>query len=329
MAADIRHTSIFAFKLMAMLLTCLLPAGAFAHDGQMAIASSEPGGGVLLLHFDANARLRTTLIDSERGINTYRSTELGFAAQLEIDVANSLYPVAEGNTLRIQIFSVDAGAWMRIDGRKLDEVGESVPIGTTPNIHNHPEWLLTLPEHVAGDFSISFRLLSRTPMYNDSGVYVVTLTNLPIDGEEEPTATLPPLEEWTATATATASATVSPTEAFVPPPSPTPTRPRIRPATTTPTEIEASPTELEATPTETEAIDPSPTPTETLIPDAMADDPNCDGRMSAADIAAIMLQHGPSALSCSADANGDGGIDQADLQMVVGDLFTFKVRRPR
>jgi hypothetical protein len=81
----------------------------------------------------------------------------------------------------------------------------------------------------------------------------------------------------------------------------------LNPATATPTRIGPS-----ATPT------PTASPTPGLLGDA-----NCDGRVSAADIPALLqlIASGDRASCQLDDANGDGSLDSADIVSTVGAIF--------
>lgn len=61
----------------------------------------------------------------------------------------------------------------------------------------------------------------------------------------------------------------------------------------------------------------------TVIPGGEVGDANCDARLSAADMTAVvqLLPSGATGTCSRADADGDGGVDTADLALVVAGLF--------
>jgi cysteine-rich repeat protein len=146
---------------------------------------------------------------------------------------------------------------------------------------------------------------TRTPTITPTATVTPTVT---------PTATSTRTRTPTATRTVTPTATLSPTRTVTPtgslPPTATPTRtPTVSP--TAPPTVSASPT-ASATPTGT--------PFEGIPGDA-----NCDGQVTAADFTVIVMMAGraPDPLCPLADANGDGIVDAADLELAT--VFEFIV----
>jgi hypothetical protein len=55
---------------------------------------------------------------------------------------------------------------------------------------------------------------------------------------------------------------------------------------------------------------------------AVSGDVNCDGRVNAADVTALLLQFASDGTTrCGADVNGDGRVNGADLDALPGQLF--------
>jgi len=141
----------------------------------------------------------------------------------------------------------------------------------------------------------------------------------------------PCIEPPTRTPTLTATPTVTPTPTNTPTPSVTRT---ITPTPTdTPTRTPTPSVTLTATRTNTPTPSatliptntPSGTPTFTLTPTpsptaAIPADANCDGRISAADVSAVVKRLGNTPV-CGTDANLDGRVDAADIDLTILKIF--------
>lgn len=136
---------------------------------------------------------------------------------------------------------------------------------------------------------------STTPTRTITATRTPSVTTTSTPAPTSATSPSPPMSTPTAIASATAA---TPTSA--PPATPTATPPATAPATAT------------ATPTPTS----TPTPSGPLPGDA-----NCDGRISAADLPALVIALSDGAPMCGADANLDGTVDDDDLDALVALLF--------
>jgi hypothetical protein len=129
----------------------------------------------------------------------------------------------------------------------------------------------------------------------------------------------------TPTATRTSSATRSATATRTTTPTRTPTRTttgtRTGTATRTPTSTRTPTTTETPTSTATGSVTPTPSPTATFAP--RPGDVNCDGRVSAGDLPALLalLATGDAGPCASADVNGDQTVDREDLPALIGELF--------
>lgn len=130
-------------------------------------------------------------------------------------------------------------------------------------------------------------------------VVAPTATPTPTFDPDAPTATPPP-------PTATPSATLEPTVTSTP----TETAPSVSTPTATPE------------PEQTETPRPSATPT----PIWMAGDANCDGMVTAADVAAVQAQAVGGRAHCGGDVDGDGAVTAGDLRALL--LLLFAEPRP-
>lgn len=205
----------------ALLAVVLAAASAAAqHGGDILVGSDANGGGALRTPYEFSAPIRVTRSFAAGGTTLYSSTDPGFDAFG--DTAGGIFPLKRNVEVRVQVTRIAAGASLQLGGVTLDAPGESARVGTSPALHVHPSWRLTLPDGIVGSYEIAFRL-TASRAYDDSREYVATLTNhtgvvtpsaVPSD---TPTAT--PVE----TVTATMSATATPPDAETPPPTPSAT----------------------------------------------------------------------------------------------------------
>lgn len=143
------------------------------------------------------------------------------------------------------------------------------------------------------------------------------------------TFTSSPTVTRTASAPATASSTGSPTPSATHTPTASPTSTPPLTPTTTPTTAARTPT-VTATPTATQIYPPSPTPTATATPAHPRGDVNCDGRVSAADVTALveLLPAGYSGTCGRGDVNEDGWVYADDLAALIGLIFPGPAEGP-
>ena len=168
---------------------------------------------------------------------------------------------------------------------------------------------------------------SETPTATPTGTPTATRTVTPTatvsptrtvtpTGSQPPTPTATPTPSNTVTVTPTRTPTASPTASSTLTASPTTTpTPTVSPtATPTPTRVST------ATPTLTST--PTPTPTPTGI-EGIPGDADCDGRLTAADVTAIVKQLGqaPDPSCPLADFNQDGVVDATDLANTIRFAF--------
>jgi hypothetical protein len=73
-------------------------------------------------------------------------------------------------------------------------------------------------------------------------------------------------------------------------------------------------------PSATSSASPLTTPSSTPTASFRRGDANCDAKVTAADITALLQVIG-SPPRCGADANGDGKVDAQDLLVTIDDLF--------
>ena len=348
------------FRMLALFAATLLsssPACA-QHAGDIIMGSTQKGKGPLTVQYDFSRIVRVAPSFAAGGVVLYSATDPGFDALIHDDPTVPIFALSNGTPVRVQITAVDDGVSMKISGLTLDAGGKSAPIGTMPSLHNHPEWHLTLPDGVFVTRYLYFKLTTTAHGYSESVEYRVTITNMAADVTATPTATATlvatatptetpvptdtptppdaPTSTWTPTQisfSVTPSHTATVTRTIPPAPSSTPTvTESVTPTTTatpsqttTPSPTPPATASLTAspapTPSSTATSTASPTTTASPTPGPGTPDTNCDGKVSAADLTAVMRRLNGLQSSCSSDANGDGRIDDVDLMTVTRSMF--------
>jgi len=174
------------FPGIALAVVLLAGAGtssACVGEGCVQIYASGDGGGQLVSSWDFAARpVQTYEVLCIAGTCLFSAVDPGFRNGFA-PAPSGLHPLADGTVVRLEVVAADTGVRFLLSGVALVP-GASAFLGTAPDLHTHPSWQLSLPDGVRGDFSLSFRFTTGSPLYSDSPVYTMTLTNL-----EPPTAT--------------------------------------------------------------------------------------------------------------------------------------------
>lgn len=152
-----------------------------AHTGEdvIRLASTLDGGGQLVGDYPFSVPVLLALDVTQGGRARYSATDPFFVI-LEADEAiRSRYRIDDGTEVVFEIVAIDPAIAVRIKGRNLLNAGDSVVMGTMPDLHTDPEWQLTLPEGEVACRSVSFRLVTAAAQYGQSETHTVTLTNDP------------------------------------------------------------------------------------------------------------------------------------------------------
>jgi hypothetical protein len=153
--------------------------------------STEEGGGALTLEFDfAHKKVQTFRVTCPSGQCFYSAVDPGFMNTGEIPPPG-FHTLVDGTSIRFKLVEKHPAAIIKINGRAL-EANESALLGTTPELHSHPSWQLSLPEGQQGDYPVSFTLTSDSPRYAESQVFEILLTNLATPTPDAPTASPTP-----------------------------------------------------------------------------------------------------------------------------------------
>jgi hypothetical protein len=183
------RSCIAALALIGAAAACGPSPDNFPDEGHFDIllASTEEGGGALAADFDFSEDISVFESANLGGLTLYASTEPGFMLLDEDEPDESVFVLEDGVEVSLEVVSLDSGARFKFGEVTLDEVGDSVVLGTTPELHEHPEWQVVVPEGVTeGDFSFAFKLTTDSSVYQESETITATLS---LSQEE------PPVEE--------------------------------------------------------------------------------------------------------------------------------------
>lgn len=166
------------------LAACGSPDPITAEDGHidLVIGASEPGGGELLADYDFELPLEVFESATIGGFTLWSGADPGFA-QAEFDDPNDgFYALADGVTVSLEVTAIQDGMQFRYRGETVSAVGESVALGTVPDLHGHGEWQVALPEGVTtGQYPLSFRFIADST-YTASQSETAMLTPVPGEG---------------------------------------------------------------------------------------------------------------------------------------------------
>jgi len=125
---------------------------AHQHD-EIEFGSTEPGGGSLNAdynaeheHLDFDTCLGGDPPDCVGGIAVFSGDAPGYERVDEDMPDDSLYTLVDGTTVSLQIVEIDAGLSLRKDGATADAPGETLLLGTVPELdHTHVEYVVAVP----------------------------------------------------------------------------------------------------------------------------------------------------------------------------------------
>jgi len=278
---------------------------AHAHGAEMMLGSTASQSGALALSYEFADKVVVTP-DVSLGGTTLSSSLFPGIEWLQADQA-PLYALQVGTPFSLQIVSIDPGAEVMVGATTLKAAGQSAFVATTttvPGDHFHPQWELLLPDGVEGDYAVSFKLTTTSPLYTASAVYALVITNLP-----QPTDT--------PTATPKDVSTVTPS------PSPIPTTAASETPSASPT---AAPTDT-STPVATASTTATAPPPSTSTPTFRAlcpGDCNGDGTVTVAELVvgvAIALDERSVDVCPPADGDHDGVVEIAELVRAIGAIL--------
>lgn len=158
----------------------------------IAAAAEAPGSALVLYpRFETGEAIPLPLAEClggsgdhcEGGTLLYSSVNPGLSAIDASAPEESLYTLADGTTLRLEITAIAAGLSMRLGGTVLDGAGDSVELGATPDFHADIETQLAVAggSEVAATYGVSFKVSGTG--YADSEPITVTFAPAGAGGE--------------------------------------------------------------------------------------------------------------------------------------------------
>jgi hypothetical protein len=152
------------------------------------VAASTDGGGALIAHaeFDVNEAIPLFFSncfggsgdDCAGGTRLFSAVNPGIEPIADAEPSESLFKVADGVPVTLEVTALDAGLVIHYGDVMLDAVGKTVLLGQTPDFHADLETNLTQPGGGApsGTFSASFKLTTTNAQYQSSEVVTVKFT---------------------------------------------------------------------------------------------------------------------------------------------------------
>jgi hypothetical protein len=168
------------------------PTGGGGHS-HAAIGSTEAGGGALATEYNfsnVSGLTHSACLGGnehehcEGGLAVYQGTSPAFRqlTQADIDEGSSLHILDQGTPLSFEITALEAAQDVSVSflfgDATLDQVGETVHLGTTPDFHRGGTWQMVLPggeENFQEHGSITFRFFSTAPEYSQSSEHTLLL----------------------------------------------------------------------------------------------------------------------------------------------------------
>jgi hypothetical protein len=166
----------------------------------MEIWSTHPGGGALTIYWDfAHQKIQTAKSFCASGKCLYSTIDNGFITTTP-PPADGYYSLVDGTSVSFEVVAIDPVVSVHINGVALAMPGDTELLGTSPTLHVHPSWQITVPDGTPpADYPLSFKLTTSSVLYTDDTVFDVVVTNLPTPTPNEPTPSSTP----TVTATPT------------------------------------------------------------------------------------------------------------------------------
>lgn len=150
------------------------------------VAATGEGAGNLAVDYHSDEPIAVFLSASLGGFDLYSASDPGFALLEEDEPGEGLFVVADDVEIALEITALDEGVRLKVGAVTLDEVGDAVVLGSTPDLHTHGEWQVVVPAGVTtGSHALSFRFTTSAPDYGPSEPVTVVLELSQGDPEAE------------------------------------------------------------------------------------------------------------------------------------------------
>jgi hypothetical protein len=182
----------------ALVIGGATPAWSY-HVGDMIMGSTAASGGALEIRYDFSRKVRVSPSISLGGTTLHTGTDPGFDA---LDLPEPpLNVLATSTPVTLEIIALDPPVSLQVRTAILDASGATAPLGNMTadgdGLHVHPTWRLALPDGIAGEYHLSFRLTTTAAQYRPSETYTLIITNSP----EDASTTTTTLQETGSTST--------------------------------------------------------------------------------------------------------------------------------
>lgn len=157
----------------------LVSGPALAHEGGFEIRSTQSGGGTLAATGGPQGAVAVGLVFCSSGECLYEHAETTIETPSEDLASPQLFALTAGTPLALEIVSLDAGVSIKLGSNKLDQVGETANLGTTPGVHAEPIFQVATAEGTVADWHVAVRVTNPVATYGDSDLIEIVLTNDP------------------------------------------------------------------------------------------------------------------------------------------------------
>jgi uncharacterized repeat protein (TIGR04052 family) len=171
--------------------------GEASHDDdhqEIVVGSSQENGGALVAHpeFDTGEPISAPFAEClggtgdecDGGTRLFTTVNPGIEPLAASEPEESLYALAGGTPVTLQVTAIDAGLTLRLNGTTLDSGGDTVLLGAAPDFHADLEAQLALPGggEPSGTYGVTFKLTTTAAGYQESSPVTVSFT--PTAGDE-------------------------------------------------------------------------------------------------------------------------------------------------
>jgi hypothetical protein len=162
----------------------LLQQEANAQHVEIFAASSSDGGGALLAHAEFDEAVVIPLFFSDclggsdasctGGTRVYTAVNPGIEPLDESEPDEGTYVLADNTTVALEVTAIDPGLTIRYGDTVLQNVGDHVDLGTTPQFHADLQPQIALPnDALRKTYVVSLKLTTTSPAYTASDVFAL------------------------------------------------------------------------------------------------------------------------------------------------------------